>query len=113
MDDESTTAKNRTKKAWKKSAKDGRTTYVLPHPSVAARGGNAVLEVDEAVAQEVVSVGRPSDTKMEQDKQRRARVDENVADVVREDEEFLPGGEGQVLLRIEFMTQEEIKRSCF
>eukprot|EP00963_Diacronema_lutheri_P004856 scaffold360_cov374-Pavlova_lutheri.AAC.73 len=111
MDDESTTAKNRTKKAWKKSAKDGRTTYVLPHPSVAARGGNAVLEVDEAVAQEVVSVGRPSDTMMEQDKQRRARVDENVADVVREDAEFLPGGEGQVLLRIEYMTQEEIKRS--
>lgn len=65
---------------------------------------------DGAEMREDASMVASADSSAEEE-ERRARVDDNVADVVQEDVEFLPGGEGNVLLRIEFMTPEEIRRS--
>lgn len=102
---------------WKKDNKDGRTKFVPQERGVAGKLVDAVEEAGVAVV-DAAETALNWKKKKRKKKQRnvneqvlrRAKQDRSVADLATKDEEFLPGGEQNVLLRLEYMTPKEITR---
>lgn len=103
---------------WTKDSQDGRTKYMHGEMGVAR---NLVVAVEEAGMAAVDAAETALHRKKKMKKARHRKVNEemivraqenpHVADLATKDEEYLPGGEHNILLRIEYMTPKEIRRN--